>query len=329
MGIYIDNVKLNLKGLITEGTREEKLVKRCISEIKEEYMGRFPLLFKFPDSMAMQREIVSANNWERPTTITDFPKRTIGLEREVEIGGVKVLVRWAREQLRDGTYEPKRKLDFHKNLAVREEDADLAFYLLYCFNGTVNRKEDPAIKLRSSKAVKFIELHDEHSLNVAEFEFNKAKSKVENAISNEMDDDAVKRVAIGLGLPQATTKPAKVLRIELRKRLDIQSQTGGGIDVYLDFERKYQGIMESDKSVENEVRGLVAKALDNNLIRNAKIPRSDGREWFLYNPKDNRRGKRFHEVMPDMSDRESLIEHLLADEQDRNQLEDYVHKMTQ
>jgi len=176
---------------------------------------------------------------------------------------------------------------------------------------------------------KTLVLIDSHKENSEELEFTRLKSKVEFSVSNEMTDDAIKKIAISYGIDGATHKPPSVLRNDLIRFITIQSQTGGGVDTYKDFNVKFNKIMDEGNSVEMKVRGLVLDAKERKLIRCSKVPYGQGKkEWSLASPKTGSRGERLCHVMPDIGETESLITSLIADEDSRLKLEKWVEKMT-
>lgn len=327
MGLIIDNVVLNLKG--TEGTKEEKEVRRYINEIKNEYAGRFPLQIRFGDHLSFKKIITQGS---REFTTIGYPElRTIPISCDIMLNGTRVNVRYFESERRENgnlVYLPEKKLNFKGTMSIKETELDKAFYLLCCYGNIENAKNVDGIKrIGEPKDKKTFVLIDTHKLNNAEMRYNKVRSSVENALANEMESNNVKKIAIFYGISQADNKPAEVLRNELIRHLSILAETSGDkISVYDEFNIKFEKMMTSDGGLEATVRSLISKAVEKRCIASRKIVGAGGgREW-CYMKETGARLERLHKIMPDKSDVESLVIYLLDDEKAKNELEEYVKR---
>lgn len=195
MGIIIDNQVLDLKGSEKKGTTEERVVKECISKIRAEFKGRFPLKITFGDHMAFEKTAMQGG---REFKTMGFPSlRQIPVSCDIMLNNSRVNVRYFNAERRNNgelEYFP-RKLKFTGSMNIRETELDLAFYMLYCIGSVENAKEISSIKrINEPKGLKDFTLIDTFKINTDEIRFNKTKSSVENAIANEMEDNKIKKL---------------------------------------------------------------------------------------------------------------------------------------
>lgn len=328
MGIIIDNQVLDLKGSEKEGTTEEKVVKECISKIRAEFKGRFPLKITFGDHMAFEKTAMQGG---REFKTMGYPSlRQIPVSCDIILNNSRVNVRYFNAERRNNgelEYFP-RKLKFTGSMNIRETELDLAFYMLYCVGNVENAKDVSSIKrINEQKGAKDFTLIDTFKINTDEIRFNKTKAAVENAIANEMEDNKIKKIATFYGLSQVDNKPAEVLRNELIRHLNILTQTTGDkISVYDEFNLKFEKMMTSEGGIEANIRALISRAIENKCIQSRKITGQNAQEW-CYTKDNGARGERIHKVMPDKGEVESLVIFLTGDEKVRRELEDYVRSM--
>lgn len=323
--IFIDNVKVDLKS--PEGSKIEKVVKRHIDEIKKSYKGRFPLVIRYGQHLAYKQEVEQGG---QSFVVEKYPpQRTMKLTSQVVIDGVKVNVRWANTE-NDGKYYPEKE-QFKGKMNISEIDADKAFYFLYCYPNIDGGLESSDIqKIEATNNTPDFAFIDSHRENRMELDYIKTRARVENAITNEMDDDAIKVAAINYSLSGATTKPSNVLRAELVRLLAIKAETTKDkVAVYQDFTLKCEKFLANKDNLETKIRALIQKAQEGKYIRHSKINGSANTfEWMYMNPKSGARGKRIYETMPDKSPIESLVTYLLENEQARFELEKYYDEQT-
>lgn len=326
MAIYIDDVKLDLKGNLTDGTKNEQLVKKCIKEIRDRFDGRFPLQIVFAEHLAFDKTYAQGS---REWTTKGYPTmRTIGMISYIMLYGVRVKIQYAESDARDaaGNLMPKSK-KFKGRMYVAEHDVDLAFYLLYCHPGIGGSVKNDNIELiGETNELKNFVLVDTHKTNADELELSRVRSEAEHYLSLKLSNDQIQKVAIFYGLQGATSKPAEVLRVDMLRMLKVKSQSSENeIDPYVEFMKKYKELAKDSDGVEEDIRSLISKAVDGKMIR-AQNKKGGGREWVYSNPKTGGRGGQIQEVMPDMDETESLVKLLLTDDSVRNKLSEWVRE---
>jgi len=324
--ILIDNVELDLKGDIKEGTPMEKFVKQQISFIKKEYANRFPLIITYGQHLKYKQTIEQGG---REMSVEKYPPlRVIKPSCHIMLNGVKTKIQWCVGKNDQGVYYPVKE-NFKGKMIIHESDVDKAFYYLMCYPNLSGGLEVKEIeKLGVPKDLCDFHFMDTHKENRQELEYMKIRSKVENSISNEMTDESVKKACINYGIAGSTSKPAEVLRPELTRLLDVKANmTNDKISVYNEFQIRCEKIMTNVGTIETQIRSLIQKCTEAKYIKQMK-DRSGIEEWAYFNPKTGGRGKRIHQIMPDKAPIESLVAFLLSDEVVRNEMELYYNEQT-
>lgn len=333
--LIVNGEKLNLTGKPENGTDLEVFVKTKMQELKENYKGRFPLMFLFNDHLKFTKN-VSFGMSENFKKVDGYPQgRVLPCETTVIILGDKVKIRYAEEEILNGNaevigYEP-RKIPFRGKMMIKDHELDKAFYFLYLLGDVEGRIECSEVKLLNvNKGLKTLKHVDEFKISEAEIMFEKTKTRINNFILNELSDEHIKQIAILYSIPKAQDSPSSVLRSKLVKSIASKQLTASpNENEYLSFEKKIKQIRMNYKPVnlETEIRGMIAIAEEREYIK-----RQDGKVrkgWIYWHPKNKTNAGYIMQSLPPAYSNDfvgALVSLLLTDEDERLRMKEYISK---
>lgn len=320
--ILVNGEEVNL---ITPKSDIEKSIKAVIDTIKEDFKGRFPLVFTFGDSKRFTKEVTS--NFVRTTKVESAPQaRVISPQTDIMLNGDRVVIKYAKD-IRLGKNGEKeylpRKINFTGIMKAGLEDIHLLFYMMYCFPDMANSKTSGSIQRINAvhPAMATFKFIDEFGADEGFLEKERIRSKVRNIIMNSATSEQIKQMSIQYSLPNAVHKSSDVLRVDLVKRLDILAEASTILNPYAEFDIKFNKLLKSDRNLgyENESREAMLKGVEAKLIKVQKS--SNGKpQWIWYDVVNGVRSTSICDIPKGQNENDVLVAYLSADEDTRKQL---------
>lgn len=261
----------------TASGEAEKYVLKKIEDIKKMYDGKFPLRFRYPDNKAYKIYQTSDASSQNLTVGSRMPNsRQMKGERDAVIKGERVRVRWCQSQKYDSNmdaYIPVPKLiSFSGNLTVRQEDADLAFFMLYLDPNVIGGLKDDNIDAvdKTNEQDKYLLFVDEEKFANDYVSKEKIRAEVVFNVLSNYDEDIIKELAIRHDIRGYKTKSMNNIRELLIKKFDaLDSKSGIEDSVWNDVLSFVNSINNEDKDEKEtqEFKKLIDECVEEMTIK--------------------------------------------------------------